>query len=145
VELHALAEGLQGQGLRLLHVAEVALGQLLLGGRVYLLVVLDHEGEALVRGLGLGQLLHIRHAGSLALATWRGGNGGGTRRDGRVEDGLGQAHTQVVAGHLVLLRVGRHNGQELEQHVQDFPVLVRQQEHGTLHRIQTHFGGEIWG
>jgi len=64
VELHALAEGLQGQGLRLLHVAEVALGQLLLGGRVDLLVVLDHEGEALVRGLGLRQLFHVRHAGS---------------------------------------------------------------------------------
>jgi len=62
-----------------------------------------------------------------------------------VEDGLGQADAQVVAGHLVLLRVGRHNGQELEQNVQDLPVLVGQQEHGTLHRIQTHFGGEIWG
>jgi len=135
VELHSLAQRLQRKWLRLLHVTEVALAQLFLGRRVDLLVMLDHEGQALVGGLRLRQLLHVRHSGSLAFATWRGGYGSGTRRNGRVENGLGQAYAQIVAGHLVLLRVGRHNGQELKEYVQDFPIFIGQQEHSTLHCI----------
>lgn len=112
MELHALAQCLKRHRLRFLHVAKVAFAQLLLGCGIDGFIVLDHEGETFMRSLCLGQLLHVRHAGSFALATRRSGNGGGTGGNGRMENGLCQTDSQIVAGHLILLRVGGNNGQE---------------------------------
>lgn len=77
-------------------------------------------------GLRLGQLLSVRHAGTFALATRRSRNRGGTGGNGRMENGLGQTDAQIVAGHLILLRIGRDNGQELEEHIEYFAVLIGQ-------------------
>lgn len=60
-----------------------------------------------------------------------------------MEYGLCQTDAQIVAGHLILLRVGGNNGQELEQYIEYLPILIGQQQHGALHRIQTHLGGKI--
>lgn len=60
-----------------------------------------------------------------------------------VEEGRRQAHGQVGGSHLVLLHSCCDIAQEVEERLQDLPVLVRQEHDGGLDRLEALVLGHI--
>lgn len=62
-----------------------------------------------------------------------------------MEEGGGQAHSNVGGGHLVFIHAAHHISEEEEECLQGLTVLIRQEEDGCLGRTELLVFGEVCG
>lgn len=94
--------------------------------------------------------MHCHRACATRIVTARAQRTGPAPRGGvlslqsvEVEEGRRQADGQVGGGHLVLLDGRGDVAQEVEERLQDLPVLVGQEHDGGLDRLETLVLGHI--